>query len=167
MTSKGSTSGRRVLRSVPDRTVEHCRAAHDVRHQSAIPHLTGAANPYGQLDQLDQERQRLEKRLSIWLAQKERTEAQIADVERARDHLLATLEPVIRSEVEEAERAATEAQIADVERARDQLLATLEPVLHSGAKKAERATGIRHRGAAEAKRSASSLSVDGNRRRAL
>jgi len=120
MTSKGSTSGRRVLRSVPDRTVEHCRAAHDVRHQSSIPHLAGAANPYGQLDQLDQERQRLERRLSIWLAQKERTEAQIADVDRARD----------------------------------QLLATLEPVLHSEARETERAAGIRHRGAAEAKRSA-------------
>jgi anti-sigma factor RsiW len=54
---------------------------------------------------LDQERERLERRLLIWLAQKERTEAQIADVERARDQLLATLEPAIRSEVEEAERA--------------------------------------------------------------
>ena len=154
MTSKGSTSGRRVLRSVPEKTVEHCRAAHDVRHQSAIPHLTGAANPYGQLNQLDQERQRLEKRLSIWLAQKERTEAQIADVERARDHLLAALEPVLHREAKEAERAATEAQIADVERARDQLLSALEPVLHSETKKAERATGIRHREGAEASRSA-------------
>ena len=120
MTSKGSTSGHRALRSVPEKTLEHCRAAHDVRHQSSIPHLTGAANPYGQLDQLDQERQRLERRLSIWVAQKKRTEEQIADVERARD----------------------------------QLLATLEPVLHSEAREAERAAGIRHRGPAEARRSA-------------
>ena len=91
-------------------TVEHCRAAHDVRHQSSISHLTGAANPYGQLDQLDQERQRLERRLSIWVAQKERTEEQIADVERARDQLLATLEPVLHSEVREAEAAALSAR---------------------------------------------------------
>jgi hypothetical protein len=54
---------------------------------------------------LAQERERLEKRLSIWLAQKERTEAQIADVERARDQLLATLEPVLHSEAKKAERA--------------------------------------------------------------
>jgi hypothetical protein len=106
MTSKGSTSGHRVLRSVPNRTVEHCRAAHDVRHQGSIPHFTGRGNLYGQLDQLAQERQRLERRLSIWLAQKERTEAQIADLERARDQLLAALEPVLQSEAKEAERAA-------------------------------------------------------------
>jgi ElaB/YqjD/DUF883 family membrane-anchored ribosome-binding protein len=86
-------------------------------------------------------------------AERAATKAQIADVERARDQLLATLEPVLHSEAKEAERAATEAQIADVERARDQLLATLEPVLHSEAKKAERATGIRHGEGAEAKRS--------------
>ena len=110
MTAKGSTGAGHALRSVPGRTVEHCRAMHDVRHQSSVSHLTGGANLYGQLDQLAQEQVRLQRRLAIWIAQKERTEAQIAELERARDRLLVALEPVIRSEVREAEAAAHSAR---------------------------------------------------------
>ncbi len=92
------------MRSIPARTVEHVRSLHDVRHQTTIPHSTGdGGDPFAQLARLSQERERLERRLGIWLSQKERTEAQIEVVKREQERLLDALEPHIRREVAEAQ----------------------------------------------------------------
>jgi len=90
------------MRSIPAKTVEHCRSVHDAKHQGTIPHSTGGGDIFGQLARLSQERDRLERRLHIWLSQKERTEAQIAAIAREEARLLNTLEPQIRKEVEQA-----------------------------------------------------------------
>ena len=90
------------MRSIPSKTVEHCRSVHDVRHQSAMRHSTGEGDPYKQLQRLARERETLERRLLIWLSQKERTEAQIAAVEREEARIVGALEPQIREEAAEA-----------------------------------------------------------------
>ena len=86
------------MRSIPAKTVEHCRSAHDAKHQGTIPHSTGGGDIFGQLARLSQERDRLERRLDIWLSQKERTEEQIAAVAREQARLLNALEPQIGRE---------------------------------------------------------------------
>ena len=92
------------MRSIPAKTVEHCRSVHDAKHQGTIPHSTGGGDIFGQLARLSQERDRLERRLDIWLSQKERTEAQIAAIAREEARLLAALEPQIRRDAAAAWR---------------------------------------------------------------
>ena len=65
-------------------------------------HSTGEGDAYKQLQRLARERGTLERRLLIWLSQKERTEAQIAAVAREEARILAALEPQIRREAVEA-----------------------------------------------------------------
>ena len=86
------------LRCLPTRTVEHVRSAHDVRHQTTMRHSTGEGDPYKQLQRLTREKETLERRLLIWVSQKERTEAQIAAVEREQVRILEALEPQILGE---------------------------------------------------------------------
>jgi hypothetical protein len=86
------------LRSLPARTVEHVRSAHDVRHQTTVRHSTGEGDPYKQLQRLTREKETLERRLLIWVSQKERTEAQIAAVDRERTRILDALEPQLLRE---------------------------------------------------------------------
>jgi len=86
------------MRSIPAKTVEHCRSAHDVRHQTTIRHSSGEGDAYTQLQRLARERETLERRLLIWLSQKERTEAQIAAITREEARILNALEPQIRRE---------------------------------------------------------------------
>jgi hypothetical protein len=86
------------LRCLPTRTVEHVRSAHDVRHQTTMRHSTGEGDPYKQLQRLAREKETLERRLLIWVSQKERTEAQIAAVDRERVRILEALEPQILKE---------------------------------------------------------------------
>jgi hypothetical protein len=93
------------MRSIPTKTVEHCRSVHDVRHQSAMRHSTGEGDLYKQLQRLAREREMLEQRLVIWLSQKERTEAQIAVVEREEARILEALEPQIHEEAAEGRTA--------------------------------------------------------------
>ena len=93
--AEGVTRG---LRSLPTRTIEHVRSAHDVRHQTTIRHSSGEGDAYTQLQRLARERETLERRLLIWLSQKERTEAQIAAVAREQARLLNALEPQIGRE---------------------------------------------------------------------
>lgn len=90
------------MRSIPAKTVEHCRSVHDVRHQSAMRRSTGEGDLYKQIQRLTREREMLEQRLLIWLGQKERTEAQIAAVEREEARILEALEPQMREEATEA-----------------------------------------------------------------
>jgi hypothetical protein len=90
------------MRSIPAKTVEHCRSAHDVRHQTTVRHSTGEGDPYKQLQRLAREKETLERRLLIWLSQKERTEAQIAAIAREQARILSALEPQIRREAVEA-----------------------------------------------------------------
>ena len=94
----------RRLRSLPTRTIEHVRSAHDVRHQTTMRHSTGEGDPYKQLQRLARERETLERRLLIWLSQKERTEAQIAAIAREEARILDALEPQIRREAAEAQK---------------------------------------------------------------
>jgi len=93
--AEGVTRG---LRSLPTRTIEHVRSAHDVRHQTTIRHSSGEGDAYTQLQRLARERETLERRLLIWLSQKERTEAQIAAITREEARILNALEPQIRRE---------------------------------------------------------------------
>ena len=95
------------MRSIPAKTVEHCRSVHDVRHQAAMRHSTGEGDAFRQLARLSQERERLERRLRIWGSQKERTEAQIAAVQREQERFVKSLEPLIRHEVAEVQAPPT------------------------------------------------------------
>ena len=104
------------MRSIPAKTVEYCRSAHDAKHQGTIPHSTGGGDIFGQLARLSQERDRLERRLHIWLSQKERTEAQIAAIAREEARLLNALEPQIRGEGEEARTRARPFEPVPLER---------------------------------------------------
>ena len=61
-------------------------------------HSTGEGDPYKQLQRLTREKETLERRLLIWVSQKERTEAQIAAVEREQVRILEALEPQILGE---------------------------------------------------------------------
>jgi len=88
----------RGLRALPTRTVEHVRSAHDVRHQTTMRHSTGEGDPYRQLQRLVREKESLERRLLIWLSQKERTEAQIAAIAREQARIVDALEPQVRRE---------------------------------------------------------------------
>jgi hypothetical protein len=88
----------RGLRSLPAKTVEHVRSAHDVRHQTTVRHSTGEGDPYKQLQRLAREKETLERRLLIWLSQKERTEAQIAAIAREQARIVDALEPQVRRE---------------------------------------------------------------------
>ena len=90
------------MRSIPAKTVEHCRSVHDMRHQTTLRHSTGGGDAFGQLMRLSQERERLERRLLIWLGQRERTEAEIAAVDAEMTRILDALEPQIREEAAEA-----------------------------------------------------------------
>jgi len=90
------------MRSIPGKTVEHCRSVHDMRHQGTMRHSTGGGDAFGQLMRLSQERERLERRLLIWVSQKERTEAEIATVDAEMTRILDALEPQIREEAAEA-----------------------------------------------------------------
>ena len=65
-------------------------------------HSTGGGDAFGQLMRLSQERERLERRLLIWVSQKERTEAEIATVDAEMTRILDALEPQIREEAAEA-----------------------------------------------------------------
>jgi hypothetical protein len=93
--AEGVTRG---LRSLPTRTIEHVRSAHDVRHQTTIRHSSGEGDAYTQLQRLARERETLERRLLIWLSQKERTEAQIAAITREQARILEALAPHMRRE---------------------------------------------------------------------
>jgi hypothetical protein len=88
----------RGLRALPTKTVEHVRSAHDVRHQTTMRHSTGEGDPYKQLQRLAREKESLERRLLIWLSQKERTEAQIAAIAREQARIVDALEPQVRRE---------------------------------------------------------------------
>jgi len=98
MRQDGPQGVARGLRSLPTRTIEHVRSAHDVRHQTTVRHSTGEGDAYKQLQRLARERETLERRLLIWLSQKERTEAQIAAIAREEARILKALEPQIRRE---------------------------------------------------------------------
>jgi hypothetical protein len=65
-------------------------------------HSTADGDPYKQLERLAREKETLERRLLIWLSQKERTETQIAAIDREQARILATLEPQMRKEAAEA-----------------------------------------------------------------
>jgi hypothetical protein len=68
-------------------------------------HSTGEGDLYKQLQRLAREKEMLERRLLIWLGQKERTEAQIAAVECEIARILDALEPQIGEEAVEATTA--------------------------------------------------------------
>lgn len=88
----------RRLRSFPTRTVEHVRSVHDVRHQTMMRRSAANEDPYKRLQRLAREKETLERRLLIWSSQKERAEAQIADIDREQARILDALEPQMRRE---------------------------------------------------------------------
>jgi hypothetical protein len=102
MRQDGPEGVARGIRSLPSRTIEHVRSAHDVRHQTTMRHSTGEGDAYKQLQRLAREKETLQRRLLIWLSQKERTEAQIAAIAREQARILGALEPQIRGEAAEA-----------------------------------------------------------------
>jgi hypothetical protein len=116
MRQDGPEGVARGVKSLPSRTIEHVRSAHDVRHQTTMRHSTGEGDAYKQLQRLARERETLERRLLIWLSQKERTEAQIAAIAREQARILNALEPQIRGEGEEARTGARPFEPVPLER---------------------------------------------------
>ncbi|MCG2767245.1 MAG: hypothetical protein L6435_02530 [Anaerolineae bacterium] len=85
---------------MPLRTMEHVKGMHDVRHQQSIRHSTARGTVFQQLERLAQEKERALTRARLWASKLKRGEERIAEIDRQREALLRTLEPVLRAELE-------------------------------------------------------------------
>ena len=83
------------------RTMEHCKGMHDIRHQQSIPHSTGEGTVFQKLDRMAREKERLLARAELWASKLRREEERIAELDRQRELLLRSLEPLIREAEEE------------------------------------------------------------------
>ena len=84
---------------VTPRTMEHVKGMHDVRHQQSIRHSTARGTVFQQLERLAQEKERAQKRASLWASKLGREEELIAGIDREKAALLRTLEPVLRAQM--------------------------------------------------------------------
>jgi len=80
--------------------MEHVKGMHDVRHQQSIRHSTGEGTVFQQLDRLARDKERALSMARLWASKLGREEERIAEMDRQREALLRTLEPVLRAELE-------------------------------------------------------------------
>ena len=85
---------------MPLRTMEHVKGMHDARHQQSIRHSTGEGTVFQQLDRLARDKETALSMARLWASKLGREEERIAEMDRQREALLRTLEPVLRAELE-------------------------------------------------------------------